>query len=265
MNVFWHELRLHRKGTLIWAISIFMMMLVSMAKYQQITQNGSQIVEAMLSSFPSTVQAIFGMDGLDLATVGGYYGVCFLLFAVVLAIHAALTGAGVLAEEEDDKTTEFLYVKPRRRASIITGKLVAGLLMLVTVWGAIVAGSILGITKFATFGDFTPDFWRMMIATAVIQLTFFTIGSLGAVASKRSQYGTLISLAVFGSYFLYVIAKLAPNLAWLHYFSIFSWFDAVDILISHHLKPYYLIVSFVIAGVCLGLTYYCYSKRDLRV
>ncbi len=266
MNVFWHELRVHRMRTLIWALSVFVFMIISMAKYEAISAQGGAMVNSLLKTMPSTVQAVFGMSGLDLVTIGGYFAVCYLLLAVILAVHAGLAGAGVLAEEESDRTTEFLYVRPRSRRAIVTAKLAAGTVVVGIIWMSAVAGSITGIMKFAKFGDFTPDFWRLMAAAAIIQLVFFSVGVFAAAASKKAVlFGRIVSIAIFGSYLLYVVGKLSPHFAWVHYISIFSWFDAADILNTHALKLHYVVTALIISFTLLVVGLIMYNRRDLRV
>ncbi len=266
MNVFWHELQMRRKGLIIWSIVMVIFMVMCMAKYEAIAGSGAGAIQLMMKGFPSTVQAVFGMNGLDLATVAGYFGVCFLFVAVILAVQAGLLGAGVLAEEETDKTTEFLYVKPRSRTVIMTAKLVAGLVGIATVWLFTVLGSIVSIMKFAKFGSFVPDFWRLMAALLLIQLTFFALGILAVAISKKATiYGRVVAIAVFASYLFYVFAKLSDQLSWLHYASIFSWFDAAAILQAHALKLHYVILSLVLTVIVLAAAYSFYNRRDLRV
>jgi ABC-2 type transport system permease protein len=266
MNVFLHELRALRKSTVIWSVCVIALMIVSMAKYQTVTAQGGQAMQAMLKSFPNTIQAVFGMNGLDLTTVAGYFGVCFLFLAVMAAVHAGLLGANVLADEEINKTTEFLYVKPRTRMAIITAKLLAGSVCLAVVWGAAAVGSAVGIIKFATFGGFVGDFWICMIALALMQLMFFALGAMAvAISRSATAYGKIVAGIVFGSYLLYVFAKLSPSLGWMHYGSVFSWFDAAYIVSAHALKLHYVVLTLVVAIGALLLTYIVYSQRDLRV
>lgn len=235
-----------------------------MAKYETITAQGGAAIQSMLASFPSTVQAVFGMSGLDLTTVGGYFGVCFLLIALTLCVHAGLLGASLIAQEEIDKTAEFLYVKPRSRRSILTAKLLAGVVILICVWAGATVGSIAGIQQFAHFGDFTPDFWLMMSAAALMQFFFFTIGACIATLVRNARgYGKYISIAIFGSYVMYVLAKLSATLVGVHYASVFSWFDAIDILATHTLKVHYLFICTLISIVALGIVYVRYPKRDI--
>lgn len=266
MNIWLHELKTRRLSLVIWSIVMLVFMLLCMAKYQTVTASGGEMIKTMFATFPKTIQAVFGMNGLDLTAVSGYFGVCFLFVVVILAIHAGLTGAGVLAEDERDHLTEFLYVKPRSRAAIITAKLLAGVTGLIIVWLATVIGSLIAITKFASMTDFSHDFWVLMAASVIIQLVFFSFGAATAVFRRREgSYGKAVAIAVFVSYFLYVVAKLSDRLSWIHYGSIFSYFDALDILTTHSLKSHYVIGCLVLSGLLITLTYIGYGRRDLRL
>lgn len=266
MNVFVHELKLRRKSLVGWAAAMIIFMLMCMAKYHTITANGGATIQQMFKTFPRTIQAVFGINGLDLTTVAGYFGVCFLFVVVALAIQAGLTGAGIIVEEEQDKTTEFLYTKPRGRSSIVTAKLLAGLTMVIMVWGATVAGSVVAINKFAIMGDFSHDFWLLMAAAFMIQLVFFCVGVAAATLINRPNFqSNVVAIILFVNYLLYVAAKLSDKMSWLHYASVLSYFDAVDILHSHNLKPHYLIVCVVVCILMLALGYAGYRQRDLRI
>lgn len=265
MNVLLHELRAHLKSIVIWSICLFALMVASFMKFDAINAQGGTATHDLLQAFPRSIQAIFGMNGLDLTMIGGYFGACFLILAVALALHAGLTGMSVLAEEETDHTTEFLYVKPRARSQIVTAKLFAGLILIAVAWGAGVAGSIIGITQFAHFGDFTSDFWRMMIAAALIQVLFLLAGMATAAATKRTAWqGKIITLAIGGSYMFHVLANISNTFSWVHYVSVFSWFDAADILNTHTLKLHYLVATACLYAVFLLVIYICYRRRDLN-
>jgi ABC-2 type transport system permease protein len=265
MNVFWHELKLRRKSFFFWSCGMVLLIIVSMAKYETIIAGGGASVQKMLEQFPQTVQVIFGMNGLDIMTVAGYYGVCFLFIAVMAAIHAGLLGANILAEEEQLKTSEFLYTKPRSREAIISTKILAGAIMVIGMWIATVSGSIVGIQKFASM-NFWTDFWLLMIALCFIQLVFFSVGILSAALGHRANDAARpIAIIVFISYLLYVFSKLSPQFNWLHYGSVFSWFDAADIVRLHTLNSYYIIFCLIITCAMLWTASKLFARRDLRV
>lgn len=265
MNVFLHELKLRRKSQIAWAIAVIVFMALSVVKFDTLASDAAAS-EVLLKQFPASIQAIFGMTGLNLTTLSGYFGVLFIYLLVLLSIHGGMLGSGVLADEERDRTTEFLLVKPRSRSFIVTQKLLAGSVYLAVLWLVVTATTWLAAVTLASSGDFMQDFWHFMIALAVVQLTMYVLGSFVAALSKNPKLPTrLVAIVVFVSYLLFALVKLAPNLEVLKYVSLFCYFDAVHIINDGRLQP----LSFAVYGglFVVGLigTYLFYRRRDVSV
>lgn len=75
---------------------------------------------------PNTIKTVFGMNGLDAVTLPGYFGICFLFMAIMLAVHAGLLGSNLLTIEPLTKTSEFSYTRPVSRRRILRSKLAVG-------------------------------------------------------------------------------------------------------------------------------------------
>lgn len=264
MNIFFQELRFRRLSTLIWSAVMVGFMYMSMAKYDALAKDAAAS-QQLMDAFPDTIKAVFGMTGLDIASVPGYFGICFIFIAVLLAIHGGLLGVSVVGHEETDRTTEFLYVKPRPRAHILIQKILAGFLLLIIVWAATSLGSIGSITHLATMAGFHHDFAWFLAAALVIHLTAYVIGVFAASSLRTTRAERIIAIVVAAWYGLYVLAKLTPDLAWMHYGSLFSYFDAADILHSHSLKIHYVIGCLVASLALIILSYLMHERRDLCV
>lgn len=265
MNVFFHELRMRLKGQFGWALAMIVFMVLSVAKFSTLSQDAGAS-QNLLKQFPATVQAIFGMTGLDLSTLSGYFGVLFIYILVILAIHAGMLGAGVLADEERDKTTEFLFVKPRRRAGIITAKLLAGLVYVAVQWGVVAASTLVALTQLGNTTSFMQDFWWFMLALTVVQVTVYFLGSFAASLTQNTRLpNRLVAIFVFASYLIFALVKLAPSVDVLKYVSVFCYFDAVDIIARGSLQVGYIVVCAVVSVVALVGTYVFYKRRDLNV
>ncbi len=266
MNLFRRELRAHLKALIIWPSAMAVFMFMCMAKYQTISGDNSGALQQAMKAFPHSVQAIFGMTGLDLATVPGYFGVCFLFIVIILAVHAGLTGGGFFAEEELTHTTEFLYTKPRTRTKIFITKLLAGLLHIIILWAITMIASIVAIGAFAQMDGFWHDFLRLMCAMGIIQLTFYSFGIAAATYFKKSAlYGRAVTIAVFASYLLYVFAQFSSHVSWLHYASILSYFNATDIITAHALKIHYIAACLLAACVFILIGRWRFVRHDFTV
>lgn len=264
MNVFWREVNARRKSLFFWSIGMAVLVVMSFVKYDSLMQTDSQAVRQLFDDFPSAVKAMFGMSELDPTTLAGYYVICYLLYALMLAVHAGLLGSQLINDEETDRTVEFLYVRPISRTRILLRKVAAGIALMAALWGVTAAANYASITAFADMNGFTADFWLLMAASAIIQLTFFAIGVMAATGLRRFGPARAVSLAVFGSYLLYILSQLGDSVSWLHYGSVFSYFDGADIIHDGALKLHYTILCLVGSVLLIAIGAVLYQRRDLN-
>lgn len=265
MNVFFQELRLRRKGQIGWVIAMIVFMILSVVKFDTLSSD-SAASQALLKQFPSTMQAIFGMTGLDMSTVSGYFGVLFIYILVILAIHAGMLGASLLADEERDRTTEFLFVKPVSRSRVVTQKLLAGCVYIVILWVVVFLSTWLTTFHLTNIGNFMRDFWHFMGALAIVQATMYSLGVFVASLTTNYRLPTrVVAIFVFTSYIAFALVKLTATLDWLKYGSIFSYFDAADVIHRGSLQLIYVLVCLAVTALCIVGTYIFYRRRDLNV
>ena len=119
MNMFLREMKAHRTGLIWWSLGMVALVASGMAKYAAYETAGQSIV-AIFETLPKAVLVVFGMQGFDLTKASGFYGVLFLYVGVMAAIHATLLGASLIATEERDRTSEFLYTKPVSRTRAVS-------------------------------------------------------------------------------------------------------------------------------------------------
>lgn len=262
MNIFKKELKSRRVGLIAWSVAMILFMWTGMVKYQTLSIDPTA-TEALLKQMPDTIKTIFGMNGLEATSLSGYFGICFLFIAILLAVHAALLGTGLLTIEPLNKTTEFLYTRPASRRRIITSKLLAGLLQLTILFGVTYAASWVSIALYASMDGFQTTLAVFMGGAAIIQITFFSVGmAVAALLRSASGAGKLLTGLVFASYALSLVSQL-DGYNWLRYVSIFRYFDAVDILNTNTLKLHYVVICLAVNAISLAIVYLYYPRRDL--
>lgn len=265
MNVFLRELKAHRRGLFFWSLGMVSLIYMGMVKYGAYEASGQDITK-VLDALPKAVQAVFGLTGFDLMTAAGFYGVLFMYIAVMGAVHAALLGSGLIAKEERDRTTEFLYSKPASRPRILTGKLLAGLFNLIVfnlvTWGA----SIYFVDQYNKDAPFGTDIAVLMAGLFFIQLVFFAVGAAVAGTSHRPKAAASMATGVmFLTFLLSYVVNLNEKLDFVKYFTPFKYFDAATLMTDHALDPKYVLISAVIIAACVIGTYRFYTARDLSV
>lgn len=263
MMVFWRELRTNRKGLIIWSLCMFALVYLSMFKFDTISKGGTAVRD-MFNQFPQSMQAMFGMSGLDITTVSGYYGILLLYIVIVAAIHAGMMGVDALAREERDHTTEFLFPKPMSRNRIITEKLFAGFVSIVVLNIVICISSLVSIALFVPIDSVLREVSLMMVAVSIVQIVFYLLGAASAALNSK-RAGRIVAAAIFAGYIVYIISGMMGSLDWLRIVSPIAFFNAKDIIATMTLNGGYISCCIGVSLLALVVIYSMYNKRDLQV
>lgn len=265
MNVFLREMKAHRWGLLFWSLGMVMMIYSGMAKYGAYEAAGESVT-AILEQMPDTVQVVFGMTGFDLSTAAGFFGMLFLYLAIMGAVHAALLGAHLIAKEERDHTSEFLYAKPASRSRVLTGKLLAGLINLIVLNLVTAASSFYFVDFFNKDEPFGSDIVLLMIGLFFLQMIFFAIGAAVAGTSHKPKSAASRATSImFGTFLLFYVVNLNESPEFLKYLTPFKYFEAGALMTDGALDPVFVILSVAIVTLALAGTYRAYSARDLAI
>ncbi len=266
MNIFMREMKAHRKSLIIWCIAVFYLVAASMWKFGT-EYSSNQSLNELVNQLPTAVGVLLGIRGsFDLSTAAGYYGLCYYYLAVAAAIHAAMTGAGIISKEERDKTTEFLVAKPVTRTQIITEKLLAGLA------NSLILNIVTAVTSMIMVGYFNNadmlagEILTLMAGMFVLQIIFILVGTGIAAISKNPK--TASSAAIVVLLFALMLAKIidmSSQLDGLKYFTPIKYYEAEQLLLQGGFSPVYTILSLMIIAALLKMTYTFYKRRDLRV
>jgi ABC-2 type transport system permease protein len=241
------------------------MVYMGMTKYSAYEASGESVQEIM-DALPKAVGAVFGLTGFDLSTAAGFYGVLFLYIAIIAAVHAVLLGAGLIAKEERDRTSEFLYSKPASRAKILTGKLLAGLFNLVVLNVVTLVTSLYVVDLFNKEEPFDADLMLLMGGLFFLQLVFFSIGALLAGSTHRPKAAaSRASSIMFVTFLLAFVVNMEEKLDFLKYVTPFKYFDAANLMADHALDPVFVALAVAIIAVAVAATYRLYAARDLNV
>jgi ABC-2 type transport system permease protein len=265
MNIFFRELKAHRRSLIIWSIAIFLMIVSSIGKFTAYAQTGQSMNE-LLSQIPDSIKAVLGMGSFDLTKVSGFYGMLYMYLLLLATVHAALLGANIISKEERDKTAEFLMVKPVSRVKIISEKLLAALFNVVVFNLVTLFFSVALMGKYAEGEDITGEICILMVGMFILQLMFLLIGTAAAAVSRRSRSAASVSAAILIITFVISSAvNINSSLEPLRFITPFEYFKAESLLNGEGFEPVFLIISFVIIAALAVATYTSYKKRDLKV
>lgn len=270
-KMYLHEIRSTYKGLLGWVGGVLVLQLSGYSKFEGFQAASGSIasgsINAISQSFPKPLLALFGMSDLNISTLVGYYGILYLYFALMAAIHAGLTGAGIISKEERDKTSEFLLTRPISRNKILTAKLLVGLTNVLVLFLAIAVSSVIGV-GIVNHGSYslTTQVMNMMWGLLLMQLLFFGIGLLFGGLFKKPKLPTLaVTSVVVGSYIIYAASLITDKLEWLRFTTPFRWFAAPSIIYAESIGYGYAVFTILLTMLLIILGYVFYNRRDITV
>lgn len=265
MNIFLKELKSHRKSLIFWSIGIFLMVASGMVKYESLSSS-DQPMNEMLSGMPRSLLAVLGIGEFDISTASGYYGLLYIYLLLMATIHSAMLGATIIAKEERDKTTEFLFVKPVSRNGIITAKLLAAFVNIVVLNIVTFISSLVLIGKYSNGEVVTGDIAMTMAGMFILQLLFMVIGSSLAAVKRRSKSAASLATGVLLlTYLISVAIDLNENIEGLKYLTPFKYFEAKNVMFGGGFELIFVLLSGILVAVLTMVTFIFYKKRDLNV
>lgn len=260
MNITFYELRKRWIALLIWIAGVG---LISITFYSVFETMSGDLMGDMLDQFDEAFLKAFGMHG-DITSVLGYTAMIGTYLSLLGAVYASRLGIELLSVEERDMTADFLLSKPRRRVSILSGKLAAAL-ALMTVFMAINALiCYVGIESFR--GDAVYDrsiFFQMMTGTWIMMLVFFSLAMVLSVILKKVTSPLALSMGLaFGFFILNTFDTLLSD-SFLHYLIPYDYLAYDEIIETGALPMDGLMLSIALIVVCTVITYALYRRRDI--
>lgn len=262
-TIFKQELRMNWRSVVAWSLAIAALLFVYGAMFSSFAKDAA-LFNQMMTKFPPELLAAFGMQGVDLTTVLGYFGLVFLFAQICLAVQAAGYGFGLVSVEERELTADFLLAKPVARPQILTSKLLAALTGL-TITNAATWISSLAVVKLFK-GDQSyqaSHLFLLLLSIVVFQLVFLSLGLVISLLVKRVRSVTPYAMALaFGAYVLSVFGDLQGQSV-LEILTPFKHFEPRHILQSGSYDVPLVMISVAAIVIALAASYILYARRDI--
>lgn len=263
MNIFQHEFKMHLRSVITWSVAVAALIFVYVSLFSSFAKD-AELLNEMMANFPEELLTAFGLSGVDLSTVLGYFGFVFLFAQICLAIQAANYGFSLVSIEEREWTADFLLAKPVGRTQILTSKLLAALC------GLIITDVVVWISSFAFINLFkggktydASSLVVLLLSIVVFQLFFLTVGLVVSLLVKRIRSVTPYSMALgFGMYVLSVFGDMLGESA-LENITPFKHFEP-NYIIQHGAYDVPLVlISVSVIVISLVGSYVLYTRRDI--
>lgn len=262
MNIFWREMKTFRKSMIFWSLGLIFLVASGMNKYQATAANGQ--INDLMAEMPKSLQVIMGAGALDLSKASGYFGILVLYFFLMATIHAAMLGATIIAKEERDKTSEFLFVKPLSRHQIITWKLLSALVNILIFNLVSWISSMFIVGAYSKGEAVNGDITIVMLGMFILQLLFLVIGtSIAAVYKNAKKAASLATGIMLFTFILSIAIDFNDKLEFLKYVTPFKYYEAKNIMYGGGFDTVYVLISAVVIVGLTVVTYVSFQKRDL--
>jgi len=263
MNIFRQEFKMHLRSVITWSVAVAVLLLVFISLYPSFSEQAALLNE-VLAKYPEQLLIAFGLKGVDLSTVLGYYGLVFLFTQICLAVQAANYGFSLVSVEEREWTADFLLAKPVRRNQILTSKLLAALS------GLTITNLVVWVSSFAFINMFKGDktyetstLLLLLLSILVFQLFFLSVGLVISLLVKRIRSVTPYSMALaFGMYMLSVFSDMLGE-SKLEMITPFKHFEP-NYIIQHGAYDLPLVLlSVTVIVISMVGSYALYTRRDI--
>lgn len=260
MRILRHELRQGSKALLVWTAAIAFMLGICIIIYPEMESQMDEI-SGMFSNMGS-FSAAFGMDKISFGEFTGFFGVeCGNVLGLGGALFAALLGISTLAEEEKNRTAEFLLTHPVSRRRVVAQKLAAVLLQIVILNAAAVAVTVLSAGIVGETMD-AKIFALFFLAYFILQVEIAAVCFGISAFLTRGGAGIGLGIAVL-FYFLNLIANLTEDAEFLKYITPFGYTEASDIIAEGRINAGCLAVGLVLTVMGIAAAFLRYERKDI--
>lgn len=262
MNIFKHEMRMHRTSIIIWSLSFTLLLLIFMGLYPTIEKNMTNF-SIILNNFPSELSSAINIELLTFGNPLGFFSFIFVYVSLIAAIQAMKYGLSILSIEEREKTADFLLSKPVSRRKLLVSKVLA------VVTALLITNVIFFLVSYFTVNQYSKGIFNkktfVLITQSIffMQLIFMSIGLFISMIPRKIKAVTPITMGVVFGFFIIQMFSSAFDDKSFEYFTPFKYFDAGEILVTQSYNPIYVLLSIAIVVLSLGFTYYRYINKDM--
>lgn len=255
-----HEIRRNIKALLIWALCAGVICFSCLLLFHSLEDTMEEMAGAYAQM--GAFSAALGLDRLSVSTPEGFYATeIALIFAIGGAMFAAMTGAGIVAKEEEGHTSEFLHTLPFGRSRILLSKYAAMAILIFLFQAICLLWIAAGFAGIGTFPD-KDTFFLYHSMQFLMQLEVGSICFVVSSVSRKRQIGMALGFSVL-LYLADLLCRAIPGLKNIKYLTPFYFSNAADIFAGGSVDVEMASVSLAVTIVCVVCAAVIYDKRDL--
>lgn len=216
------EIKTRWKSMLLWAVGFAFMIIGGMTKYDVFGTGSGQQLNQFVQSMPRLMRVMYGMEGTDISTFEGYFGLLLLYVLIMAALHGAFLGSALIHLEFKERTADFLFVRPLTRDRLLLRKILGGILVILILEG-VVLGCLWYAFSQAGRLELLP---QTILATLLTHLFFFALGFFLTIILPKSRQGQMAALYIILLSYLSVSLSQLYERPWIAGLSPIGWYNA---------------------------------------
>lgn len=265
MNIVIRECKVNLKPFLFWCIGLFILVFVGMAKFSGIeSATGGMSINDLMDQFPKIVLAVFGMSGIDVSTLPGYYSIIAFYVIICGAIYSLHMGANAVSREVVDKTYEFIFTKPCSKKHVLGLKVMVGWIAILGFSLANLMFSYIAVAFYNFEGNINKLILLYTIVLFVLSSLFYAISIFFSTFTKKAEKGTMYgNLFFIFAFVMSIVYDMLENGEVIQYISPLKYFEAKD-LIRGHLDLGFLFICIGLTFILMGVSFQKFKSNDLN-
>ena len=269
-NIYLKELRLNRNSFFVWSATVSIVTILGMAFYPILMEGEmlEQLTAFFENPFMKGIMTAFGASLDVLTNVLGFYSTRNAIFIMLLGGFFSILLAGkILAQEEREKSAEFLLAKPVTRSEVVWSKLLAFLTYLILFNVIILLVGFMCLEIFKGKSEYRlAAFLIHTFYTFLLMLIFGAIGLYLSLWIKRGRSISNLSIGIIvGGYFIDALSKITASVDKIGYISPFKFVDSEVLRPGYGLDWWRVLYFLGISTLLFTLTVVKYRKKDILI
>jgi ABC-2 type transport system permease protein len=261
-TIFGYTLGRFRGQVLGWGLALFILGLLSAARYDVMRENQKTIQELVKGSAGKFLR-MFG-EPSQLTTPEGFLSLAFFSYLpLVLGVFAVLAGSGLLAADEEGGTLDLVLAHPVSRTALFLGRLLA------------FAAATLAILMLSWLGFVVAMSWSSLaVSPAALTLPYLSLlavllffGALALLLSlvlpSRRLAAMTAGMVLLVSYVLNTLARLDTSLENVVRLSPTYYYQSGEAI--RGLNGWWFGGLLAVAGLLSMMAWWAFERRDIRV
>jgi ABC-2 type transport system permease protein len=260
--IFRYGLKRARGQIIGWGIGMFLIGMLSVARYDLIMSAKEQF-KAVMDSPIAQVLKYLG-DPKEMLTPEGFLTMAhFSFLPLILGVFAVLGGSGLLSADEENGTLDLIAAHPVSRTALFLGRLAA------------FSVALLSILVISWLGLMVPMSWSSLavggtdlalpfLSLLAVLLVFASLALLlSMLLPSRRQASMTGGLLLVGNFFLAMLARDDPDLRDFSRLLPLHYYQSGDAIRGLNFQWFFGLLA--AAALFAALAWWAFERRDLRV